>query len=186
MELEIQSAKLVLSIVDKETGEIITREATLGDFKEVKKTTSTRSKKPKDEDPVAKVTLLEGKIQMNNAAVQMTGWEPEMKIDIKFDKKGRTTTPVMVKADTGNRLTKTYTISCRGSKHDNLAEYGDIFEVIPYEGKEGYFKLKGNAEKEDDIIDVPEEVIDPEKFSDEEDIDDETGVDVSEFDLNLD
>ena len=37
MELEIQSAKLVLSIVDKETGEIITREATLGDFKEVKK-----------------------------------------------------------------------------------------------------------------------------------------------------
>lgn len=186
MELEIQSAKLVLSIVDKETGEIITREATLGDFKEVKKTTSTRSKKPKDEDPVAKVTLLEGKIQMNNAAVQMTGWEPEMKIDIKFDKKGRTTTPVMVKADTGNRLTKTYTISCRGSKHDNLAEYGDIFEVIPYEGKEGYFKLKGNAEKEDDIIDVPEEVIDPEKFSDEGDIDDEAGVDVSEFDLNLD
>lgn len=186
MELEIQSAKLVLSIVDKETGEIITREATLGDFKEVKKTTSTRSKKPKDEDPVAKVTLLEGKIQMNNAAIQMTGWEPEMKIDIKFDKKGRTTTPVMVKADTGNRLTKTYTISCRGSKHDNLAEYGDIFEVIPYEGKEGYFKLKGNAEKEDDIIDVPEEVIDPEKFSDEGDIDDETGVDVSEFDLNLD
>jgi len=186
MELEIQSAKLILSIVDKETGEIITRETTLGDFKEVKKTTSTRSKKPKDEDPVAKVTLLEGKIQMNNAAVQMTGWEPEMKIDIKFDKKGRTTTPVMVKADTGNRLTKTYTISCRGSKHDNLAEYGDIFEVIPYEGKEGYFKLKGNAEKEDDIIDVPEEVIDPEKFSDEGEIDDETGVDVSEFDLNLD
>lgn len=186
MELEIQSAKLVLSIVDKETGEIITREATLGDFKEVKKTTSTRSKKPKDEDPVAKVTLLEGKIQMNNAAVQMTGWEPEMKIDIKFDKKGRTTTPVMVKADTGNRLTKTYTISCRGSKHDNLAEYGDIFEVIPYEGKEGYFKLKGNAEKEDDIIDVPEEIVDPEKFSDEGDIEDESGIDVSEFDLNLD
>lgn len=186
MKLEIQSAKLVLSLVDTETGEIMTKEATLGDFKEVKKTTSTRSKKPKDEDPVAKVTLLEGKIQMNNAAVQMTGWEPEMKIDIKFDKKGRTTTPVMVKADTGNRLTKTYTISCRGSKHDNLAEYGDIFEVIPYEGKDGYFKLKGNAEKEDDIIDVPEEVIDPEKFSDEGEIDDETGVDVSEFDLNLD
>lgn len=184
--LEIQSAKLILSIVDKETGEIITREATLGDFKEVKKTTSTRTKKPKDDDPVAKITLLEGKLQLNNAAVQMTGFEPEMKIDIKFEKKGRNTIPVMMQADSGNRLTKTYTISCRGSKHDNLAEYGDIFEVIPYEGKEGYFKLKGNAEKEDDIIDVPEEVINPEKFSDEGDIDDETGIDVSEFDLNLD
>lgn len=185
--IKIIKQTLYTQFVDDSTGEIFedTREF-LDESIKPKRKTSTRSKKESDSDPVAKVTLLEGKIQMNNAAVQMTGWEPEMKIDIKFDKKGRTTTPVMVKADTGNRLTKTYTISCRGSKHDNLAEYGDIFEVIPYEGKEGYFKLKGNAEKEDDIIDVPEEVIDPEKFSDEGDIDDETGVDVSEFDLNLD
>lgn len=184
MNLEIQSAKLVLSLVDTETGEILTREATLGDFKEVKKTTSTRTKKPKDEDPVAKLTLLEGKLQMNNAAVQMTGFEPEMKIDIKFEKKGRVTTPVMMQADSGNRLTKTYTISCRGSKHDNLAEYGDVFEVIPYEGKDGHFKLKGNVEKEDDIIDVPEEIVDPEKFNDDEDINEDVN-DISDFDLDL-
>ena len=184
MNLEIQSAKLVLSLVDTETGEILTREATLGDFKEVKKTTSTRTKKPKDEDPVAKLTLLEGKLQMNNAAVQMTGFEPEMKIDIKFEKKGRVTTPVMMQADSGNRLTKTYTISCRGSKHDNLSEYGDVFEVIPYEGKDGHFKLKGNVEKEDDIIDVPEEIVDPEKFNDDEDINEDVN-DISDFDLDL-
>ena len=184
MNLEIQSAKLVLSLVDTETGEILTREATLGDFKEVKKTTSTRTRKPKDEDPVAKLTLLEGKLQMNNAAVQMTGFEPEMKIDIKFEKKGRVTTPVMMQADSGNRLTKTYTISCRGSKHDNLSEYGDVFEVIPYEGKDGHFKLKGNVEKEDDIIDVPEEIVDPEKFNDDEDINEDVN-DISDFDLDL-
>jgi hypothetical protein len=184
MNLEIQSAKLVLSLVDTETGEILTREATLGDFKEVKKTTSTRTKKPKDEDPVAKLTLLEGKLQMNNAAVQMTGFEPEMKIDIKFEKKGRVTTPVMMQADSGNRLTKTYTISCRGSKHDNLAEYGDVFEIIPYEGKDGHFKLKGNVEKEDDIIDVPEEIVDPEKFSDDGDIEEDVN-DISDFELDL-
>lgn len=184
MNLEIQSAKLVLSLVDTETGEILTREATLGDFKEVKKTTSTRTKKPKDDDPVAKLTLLEGKLQMNNAAVQMTGFEPEMKIDIKFEKKGRVTTPVMMQADSGNRLTKTYTISCRGSKHDNLSEYGDVFEVIPYEGKDGHFKLKGNVEKEDDIIDVPEEIVDPEKFNDDEDINEDVN-DISDFNLDL-
>jgi hypothetical protein len=184
MNLEIQSAKLVLSLVDTETGEILTREATLGDFKEVKKTTSTRTKKPKDEDPVAKLTLLEGKLQMNNAAIQMTGFEPEMKIDIKFEKKGRVTTPVMMQADSGNRLTKTYTISCRGSKHDNLAEYGDVFEIIPYEGKDGHFKLKGNVEKEDDIIDVPEEIVDPEKFSDDGDIEEDVN-DISDFELDL-
>ena len=180
--LEIQSSKLVLTLVDTETGEIFTKEAIFGDFKEpAKKTTSTRSKKPKDTDPTPKLTLLEGKVQMNNAAVELTGFEPEMKIDIKFEKKGRVTTPVMMQADSGNRLTKTYTISCRGSKHDNLAEYGDIFVLTPYEGKEGYFKLEGNIEKEDDIVDVPEEIANPEEF----DMSDEEGIDMEDFNLEL-
>ena len=183
MNLEIQSAKLILSLVDTETGEIMTREATLGDFKEVtKKATTTRTKKPKDTDPTPKITLLEGKWQMNAACVELTKFEPEMKLDIKFEKKGRITTPVLCQDDkSGNRLTKTYTVSCRGSRHDNLAEYGDIFIVEPYEGKDGYFKLKGNVEKEDDIIDVPEEITDPEEFNDNEE-----EVDMSEeFELEL-
>ena len=186
MNLEIQSAKLVLSLVDTETGELITREATLGDFKEVKKTTSTRTRKPKDDgSTIPQVILLEGKVQLNQRAQELTGWEPEMKIDIKFEKKGRITTPVMMPADSGNRLTKTFTISCRGSKHDNLAEYGDIFNVVPYENKDGYFKLLGNLEKEDDVIDVPEEISNPEEFDTEEEIEDE-GIDVGDFDLSLD
>ena len=184
--MQINSAKLIVEILDETTGELITREATLGDFKEVapKKATTTRTKKPKDTDPVAKLTLLEGKLQMNNAAVELTGFEPEMKLDIKFEKKGRVTTPILCEdLKSGNRLTKTFTVSCRGSKHDNLAEYGDTFEVIPYEGKEGYFKLKGNIEKEDDIIDVPEEITDPDE-SDVE-LDGDSGVDMSDFELEL-
>ena len=181
--MQINSAKLIVEILDETTGELITREATLGDFKEVKKSSSgTRTRKPKDEDPVAKLSLLDNKIQFNAAAVEMTGFEPEMKIDIKFEKKGRVTTPVLCEDEkTGNRLTKTFTISCRGSKHDNLAEFGDIFELIPYEGKEGYFKLKGNVEKEDDIIDVPEEISDPE----EEDMEIEETNEVGDFELEL-
>ena len=181
--MQINSAKLIVEILDETTGELITREATLGDFKEVKKSSSgTRTRKPKDEDPVAKLSLLDNKIQFNAAAVEMTGFEPEMKIDIKFEKKGRVTTPVLCEDEkAGNRLTKTFTISCRGSKHDNLAEFGDIFELIPYEGKEGYFKLKGNVEKEDDIIDVPEEISDPE----EEDMEIEETNEVGDFELEL-
>ena len=190
MELEIQSAKLVLSIVDKETGEIITREATLGDFKEVKKSTSTttRTRKPKDDgDPNPKATLLEGKIQLNNAAMELTGWEAEMKIDIRFNKEGKKITPILLEdLSKGNRLTKTNTISCRGSKHDNLAEYGTIFDVVPYEGKDGWFKLVGNApEKEDDTVDIPEEIANPS----DEDLDvDEDGVEAADisFDLDID
>ena len=184
--LEIQSSKIVLTLVDTETGELFTKEATFGDFKEVtKKTTTTRSRKSKtDDEPTPMIHLLEGKWQLNTKAIELTGFEPEMKLDIKFEKKGRNTTPVLCEDEkSGNRLTKTFTVSCRGSKHDNLAEYGDTFEVIPYEGKEGYYKLKGNIEKEDDIIDVPEEITDPEELDD--DITDNSEVDISDFDLEL-
>lgn len=185
MELEIQSAKLILSIVDKETGELITREATLGDFKEVtKKATTTRTRKAKtDDEPTPMIHLLEGKWQLNTKAVELTGFEPEMKLDIKFEKKGRNTTPVLCEDEkSGNRLTKTFTVSCRGSKHDNLAEYGDTFEVIPYEGKEGYFKLMGNIQKEDDVIDIPDEISNPEE--NDLDISEENGTEI-DFDLDL-
>jgi hypothetical protein len=159
--LEINSAKLVLTLVDTETGELITKEATFGDFKEAKKTTSTRTKKPKDDGSTEpKAELLEGKIQLNNRAIELTGWEADMKIDIRFEKQGRKITPILCEDPAkGNRLTKTNTISCRGSKHENLSEYGTEFDVVPYDGKEGWFKLIGNApEKEDDIVDIPEEI----------------------------
>jgi len=183
--LEIQSSKIVLTLVDTETGELFTKEATFGDFKEpTKKTTTTRTRKPKtDDEPTPMIHLLEGKYQFNTKAIELTGFEPEMKIDIKFEKKGRVTTPVLCEDEkSGNRLTKTYTVSCRGSKHDNLAEYGSTFEVIPFEGKEGYFKLMGNIQKEDDIIDVPEEISNPD--DDDEDIIDNE-VDISDFNLEF-
>ena len=182
--MQINSAKLIVEILDETTGEIITREATLGDFKEVtKKATTTRTKKSKDDgetEPL--IHLLEGKWQLNNKAVELTSFEPEMKLDIKFEKKGKTTTPILcVDEKSGNRLTKTFTVSCRGSRHDNLAEYGDTFKVVPYDGKDGYFKLIGNVEKENDIVEIPEEITDP----DEMDISDDGTVDISDFELEL-
>ena len=184
--LEIQSSKIVLTLVDTETGELFTKEATFGDFKEVtKKATTTHTKKVKDDgDPTPRITLLEGKWQMNHACVELTKFEPEMKLEIKFEKKGKITTPVLCEDEkSGNRLTKTYTVSCRGSRHDNLAVYGDSFEVIPYEGKDGYFKLIGNAPTaEDDIIEVPEEIVNPD---DEMNIEDDSGIDVGDFELEL-
>lgn len=180
--LEIESAKLVLNLVDTETGEIITKETTLGDFKDKKKS-SSRTKKLDDNDPVAKLNLLDNKIQLNASAVKLTGYIPDMKIDVKFEKKGRSITPILCPDDkTGNRLTKTYTVSFRGSRHDNLSEYGTVFELLPYEDKEKWFKLKGDAPiKEDDIIDLPEELNDPEQI----DLD-TSSVDDVDFNLDFD
>lgn len=175
MNIEINACKLTLELIDTETGELITKEATLGNFKDVVKKTSTpRTKKSKDDDePIPMIHVLDGKWQLNTKAQELCGFEPETKLEIKFEKKGRVITPILCEdLKSGNRLTKTYTVSCRGSKRDNLLEYGDTFEVIPYEDKPGYFKLKGNApEKEDDIIDIPEEIENPEEFEDELNID---------------
>ena len=70
------------------------------------------------------------------------------------------------------------------SKHDNLAEYGTVFNVVPYEGKDGWFKLLGDApEKEDDIVDIPEELTSPDE---DENIDvDDNGVEAGDIDFNL-
>ena len=172
----INSAKLIIEFLDPSTGELTTQEATLGDFKE-KKASSTRTRKPKDDgETEPMIHVLEGKLQLNNKAVELTGYEPEMKIDIQFEKKGRQITPVMMVDEAkGNRLTKTFTISCRGQKRENLLQYGDTFTVEPHE-KEGLFKLIGNVEQpEDDIIDVPEEI----SLDDDE-------IDVSNIDFNFD
>lgn len=117
MKIEINSAKLTIEYINQETGELFTREATLGDFKEVtKKATTTRTRKPKtDDEPTPMIHLLEGKWQLNNKAVELTGFEPEMKLDIKFEKKGKSTMPILCEDEkSGNRLTKTFTVSCRG------------------------------------------------------------------------
>lgn len=180
--IKIVKQTLTTQFVDDSTGEIFeeTREF-LDDTIKPKRKTTSRTKKNQDNDPVAKITLLEGKWQMNNACIELTKFDPEQKLDIKFEKKGKTTTPVLCEDEkAGNRLTKTFTVSCRGSKHDNLAEFGTVFEVIPYEDKEGYFKLIGDAhQKEDDIIEVPEEIEDP------DDIIDNDTQDVEDFELEL-
>lgn len=183
--IKIIKQTLCTQFVDDTTGEIFeeTREF-LDDSIKPKRKTSTRTKKNSDNDPTPKIELLENKLQLNKAAIDLTGFEPDMKIDVKFEKKGRKITPVVCVDDkAGNRLTKTYTISCRGSKHDNLAEYGTVFELVPYEGKEGYFKLKGDApEQEDDIIDVPEEIVNPDEF---ENLEDDSESNEVNFDLEF-
>ena len=184
--IKIIKQTLITQFVDDSTGEILeeTREF-LDDTIKPKRKSSTRTKKNSDNDPNPKATLLEGKIQLNQAAMALVGWEPEMKIDIRFEKKGKQITPIMMEdMAKGNRLTKTNTISCRGSKHDNLAEYGTIFDVVPYEGKDGWFKLVGDApQKEDDTVEIPEEIANPE----DEDLNvDEDGVEAADIDFDLD
>lgn len=158
---KINSVKLIIEFVDSETGELTTQEATLGDFKNVeKKATTTRTRKSKDDgEPTAMIHVLDNKIQFNNKAIELTGFEPENHVLIEFEKKGRQFTPIMSLKDKGNRMTKTFTVSYRGQQRDQLVQYGTDFEVVADESRPGFFKLIGNVpQEEDDIIDVPEEI----------------------------
>lgn len=114
--IKIIKQTLITQFVDDSTGELFeeTREF-LDDTIKPKRKTTSKSKKNQDNDPNPKITLLEGKWQMNAACVELTGFEPETKLDVKFEKKGRKVTPVLCEdLKSGNRLTKTYTVSCRG------------------------------------------------------------------------
>lgn len=173
MNIQINSCKLILELIDTETGEIITQEATLGDFKEKK--ASTRTRKVKDDgEAEPMIHVLENKLQFNNKAIELTGFESDNKVIIDFEKRGRKITPICHLGDKGNRMTKTFTVSYRGQQRDTLLQYGDNFTLVPYPDKDGYFKLIGDvAEVEDDIIDIPqeEEVVELPESDDIDDID---------------
>ena len=172
MDIEILSAKIVINLLDTQTGEVMTREANFGEFKESPKRSVARAtKKINDTDPVAKLVVLDNKIQFNNAAVKKTGFVPEQKLDIQYEKKGKAIIPVLLlDYAKGNRLSKTYTLSCRGQKREQILKYGTTFELEPY--GDNQFKLIGNIEQpEDDIIEIPEEPTDESLDSPSVDID---------------
>lgn len=83
----------------------------------------------------------------------------------------------------GNKITKSLTVSYRGSANNKLAEFGDTFELIPSE-RDGIFYLKGNK-----IIEVKHEnaieIDDTFELDDLEDLDLNESTDISTIDLTL-
>lgn len=149
------------SVVNTETGE--TRNFPV--ITEVKKITSTKktSANKKDNDPIAKLTLEDNKYSFNSAAIELMGLEPEQKIAIKYETYKKTATPVIgtttafgIAEASGNRLTKTFTVSCRGANNTKLSEFGHIFEIEAHPTKEGLFILKGD--NPNSITEMPEEI----------------------------
>ena len=89
-----------------------------------------------------------------------------MQADIKYEKRGKETVPV-IGTDTafgtkqGNKLTKSLTVACRGSKNEELSKYGTEFILVPHETKDGIFVLQNEYAKLeralDDTLEKPDE-----------------------------
>lgn len=112
--------------VDTETGEMttkcISRKVDKSNFEVVEDKPKRKTSKPKkDESSEPTLILEENKYCLNQAAANLMEVEPDCKLDIKYERRGKETIPV-IGTDTafgtkqGNKLTKSLTVACRGGK----------------------------------------------------------------------
>ena len=67
----------------------------------------------------------------------------------------------------GNKLSKSNTVICRGTGNDRLSEFGHNFTLTVHPHNEHLFVLNGDAEE----VPMPEEIAIPENESEEETVD---------------
>lgn len=134
------------------------------------------------------ITLDSNKLILTTGAVDMMNICPDCRVDIKYKKKDKVSVPVIgtdaaFGTKGGNKLTKTNTVSFRGSANEKLAEYGSVFKLGPSED-EGIFYLIGdkmNKPIEDEAIDIEGEL----DLDSLEELDIDDSSDLEGFDFKL-
>lgn len=180
--------------VNEQTGEItyIGKEEISVDTKATKSATkiSTKASTAKvDTNPI--ITLEPNKLVLTQGAVDLLQVCADCRIDIKYKKKDKQAVPI-IGTDTafgtksGNKLTKSNTVSYRGSANEKLSAYGTTFKLEPTED-EGIYYLVGDKVQEE--ISIPDEIIDIENELDIESLDDinidEDDKDLEKFNFSL-
>ena len=179
--------------IDETTGEMkyigkdeITVDTAAPVKKQAAKATKTTTKVEENAEPL--ITLDTNKLILTTGAIELMNVCADCRLDIKYKKKDKVAVPVIgtdaaFGTKGGNKLTKTNTISFRGSANEKLAEFGTTFRLEPTED-EGIFYMLGDKA----VNPVPEEAIDIESELDIDalealDIDDSTDLDSFDFTL---
>ena len=128
----------------------------------------TQSKpKVNDESLEPQLVLAENKYSLNSAAIDLLGVNVGDRIDIKYQIIDDINIPIIGSStvwnsNSGNKLTKSGTVSYRGTANIALAEYGSLFTLTPWKGHDGLFILMGDEPLpqkeeiiEDDNIEIP-------------------------------
>lgn len=177
--------------VNEQTGEItyIGKEEVTVDTAEVSKKTSTKKSTAKtDNNPDPIVTLDSNKLILTQGAVDLLQVCEDCRVDIKYEKKDGKSYPLIgtdkaFGTKSGNKLTKSNTVSYRGASNDKLAEYGNTFKLEPTKN-EGIYYLVGNLEPKE--TKVPDEIINIENELDVKLLDEfDNETDLSNFDFTL-
>jgi hypothetical protein len=112
-----------------------------------KKKRVTKAKAKVEEEMAAEPLIIreETKLVFNNKVVADMAIEYEDRIVIKWEKQGKTLIPIIGKdvafdeEGSGNKVTKTNTVGYKGKQNAVLAEFGEVFTIVPH--KEGIWKL---------------------------------------------
>lgn len=182
--------------VNEQTGEItyIGKEEISVDTKATKSATKTSTKASAakvDANPDPIITLDSNKLILTQGAVDLLQVCADCRVDIKYKKKDKKAVPIIgtdaaFGTKSGNKLTKSNTVSYRGAANEKLSAYGTTFKLEPTEDK-GIYYLVGDRVQEENS--VPDEIIDIENELDIESLDniniDEDDKDLEKFDFNL-
>ena len=179
--------------VDTETGEVLeTKLIDRSVNKPVKAMKATANEVVRDDDKEPKLYLEDNKCRLNSKAVSLMGISPGDKLDIKYDDGKNGSVPIIGTDEAfgtkgGNKLTKSNTIACRGSKNEELSKYGKEFVLATHPSKAGLFVLTSEEVAVDQLvgddninIDTPEGIdLDLEGLVDDKD------ANVSSIDTNF-
>ena len=179
--------------VDTETGEVLeTKLIDRSVNKPVKAMKATANEAVQDDDKEPKLYLEDNKCRLNSKAVSLMGISPGDKLDIKYDDGKNGSVPIIGTDEAfgtkgGNKLTKSNTIACRGSKNEELSKYGKEFVLAVHPSKAGLFVLTSEEVAVDQLVgddnvnvDTPEGIdLDLEGLVDDED------ANVSSIDTNF-
>lgn len=154
---------------------------------EVVKETPTPKKIEDNEE--AKLQLLDNKYELNGSAISLLGISVGDRVDIKYQMVDGIKYPIIGssnawKSASGNKLTKSSTVSYRGIANQMLAEYGDEFTFSEWKNHEGLYVLIGNKEIiQDENIELPDDT--PEVDLSDDNIK-EDDFDLSDFNFEID
>lgn len=144
--------------VDTETGEVLeTKLIDRSVNKPVKAMKATTSEVVQDNDKEPKLYLEDNKCRLNSKAISLMGISPGDKLDIKYDEGKNGSVPVIGTDEAfgtkgGNKLTKSNTIACRGSKNEELSKYGKEFVLAEHPSKAGLFVLTSEEVAIDQLV----------------------------------
>lgn len=175
-------------IIDTETEEFSVINVSTGEAKTVPIPKKTTKKVKKEESSSPQLILEDNKYCLNSAAINLMGVTPDDKLDIKYEKRGSTMVPVIGTDEAfgtkgGNKVTKSNSVACRGSKNEELSKYGHVFEITPHDSKDGLFILTGDATPE--VLPAGDENIAVSESDEDLPLDVDLSVLVDEKDANI-